>query len=262
MGPRWRWALAALAVAGLLLAPDPRDTGKAGPTPSSSPVASPPSIDVVSPADGASMGGNGVSLDVRTTGITLRPADADASGTFGHLHAFIDRDPVASGELIPAAPDIVHASSGRVLVGGLQGGKHRIVVVFGDGLHHRIGSASDELTITVSGAPALDATAPATSTEGEPVTIDVRVNGLRLVEADGDRSGKTGHLHYFSGSDPPAPGERIAEDAAGVVHTATTSVPLAGLEAGRHVIWVVAGDGDHRMLDPVLADVVTIDVVA
>ena len=224
-------------------------------TPTTTPA---PSVRIVSPADGATIGGNVVTLDLTAAGIEIVKADGDTSGASGHFHVFVDQEPVAAGETIEKAAGIIHSIEDPLRVTGLKAGPHTLTVVLGDGTHKRIGSAQDTVEVTVQG-PSVDATAPATIAAGEALSIDVVVEGVQLVKADGDTSGRTGHLHAFVDKEP-TPGQPIPVGDPAIVHSATSPVSVTGLTPGEHTIWVVLGDGTHVPFDPPVADKLTVTV--
>ena len=217
-----------------------------------------PRLAIASPAEGASVKGNVVTLDLEGTGVRIAAADGDRSGATGHYHLFVDREPPAPGTVIPREPGVVHTTDDPVVVPGLAVGTHRFVVVYGDGTHARLGTAQAGTTVKVEG-PSVDASAPAASPAGQPVTLAVKVEGLTLVKADGDRSGRSGHLHFFVDREPTPAGQPIPVEA-GIIHTAETTVEVPNLAAGEHTIWVVAGDGAHVPLDPKVMDKLTVTV--
>src|SRR5438034_9487180 len=139
---------------------------------------------ITSPATGAASRGNVVSLALGVGGISLVKADGNTSGRTGHLHVFIDRDPVAPGQVIPKEAGIVHSADNPVKLTGLSVGRHRLVVVLGDGAHRRIGSVASEPTLVVEG-PSVDASSPATVPAGQPVVLTVKVAGVTLSKAHG-----------------------------------------------------------------------------
>jgi hypothetical protein len=192
--------------------------------------------------------GNVVTLDLAVRGVIVAAADGDTSGRTGHLHVFVDRPPAAPGTVIPREPGIIHTTETRVAVNGLSPGPHLLSVVLGDGAHRRLGDALAEAEVTVAG-PAVTASAPPTVPNGETVAVTVTVDGLRLVPADGDRSGQSGHLHLFVDRPPTPAGQPIPKED-GIIHTTETTVPLHGLAPGEHTVWVVAGDGAHVPFDP------------
>jgi len=215
-------------------------------------------VKIASPATGSTQKGNVVTLDLTVAGITIIKADGDTSGRTGHFHVFIDRDPVAAGATIAKEPGIVHATDDPLTIPGLKTGEHRFVVVLGDGAHKRIGSAQAEISVTVDG-PSLDASAPATVPAGQPVPVQIALEGVTLVKADGDTSGATGHVHLFIDRAPTASGQVIPKED-GIIHSADGIIPVPGLAAGEHVIWVVLGDGNHLPFAPLVADKITATV--
>jgi hypothetical protein len=217
-----------------------------------------PFLAILSPAPGASIKGNVVALNV-TTGIPIVKADGDATGKTGHYHVFIDRDPVAPGQTIPKEPGIVHSAKNPIEITGLTAGTHRFAVVLGDGNHARIGATAREVSVTLTG-PNIDASAPATATAGSALTLEVKVEGVELVKADGDASGRTGHLHVFIDADAPAAGQPIPKGVEGIIHTTDTTIEIAGLAAGEHTLLVVLGDGNHVPFDPPVRDRVVVTV--
>ena len=219
-----------------------------------------PAVEITSPTDGASVKGNVVTLDLDVEDFEVVKADGDTSGKTGHFHVFIDKEPVAEGEAIPKGPGIVHTTDDPAALTGLTAGEHRIVVVLGDGAHQRVGGAQDEVTVTVEG-PTVDASAPATLTAGSPLSVEAKVEGVSLVKADGDTSGKTGHLHVFVDKDPAQfKGQPIPTGDPAIIHSASSPIEVTGLTAGEHVIWVVVGNGSHVALDPAVMDKLTVTV--
>jgi uncharacterized protein (DUF736 family) len=219
-----------------------------------------PSVEIKTPADGATVKGNVVTLDLAASGIKIVKADGDTSGKTGHFHVFVDKEPVAAGQAIPKEAGIIHSTDDPLTVSGLKVGSHRLVVVLGDGTHTRIGGAQDEVNVTVEG-PSVDATAPATLAAGQPLSIDVATEGVTLVKADGDTSGKTGHLHVFVDKDPAQfKGQPIPSGDPAIIHTATSPIVVTGLTPGEHTIWVVLGNGAHVAFDPPVMDKLTVTV--
>lgn len=216
------------------------------------------SLSIKSPRAGANVSGNVVSLDIATAGIDIVKADGDTSGKTGHFHVFIDREPVAAGALIERAADVAHSADNPVVLAGLGVGNHTLTVVLGDGAHRRIGTASARTTVDVKG-PSLDATAPATIPAGKPLSIDVTVQGVTLVAADGDTSGRSGHIHVFVDRSPTPAGQPIPRET-GIIHTATSPVAIEGLTPGEHTIWLVLGDGVHVPFSARVEDKVTVTV--
>lgn len=216
------------------------------------------SVEIASPSNGTTVKGNVVTLDLEATGIQIVKADGNTSGDTGHFHVFIDKVPVAAGATIDVAPGIVHSTDDPLKVTGLNAGKHTLTVVLGNGVHQRIGTAEDSVEVTVEG-PTVDATAPATATAGQPISVEAVVEGVQLVKADGDTSGKTGHLHAFIDKEPVA-GQAIPLDDPLIIHSATSPISLPALNGGAHTIWIVVGNGNHVAFDPLVADKLTVTV--
>ena len=101
-----------------------------------------PSITITSPADGATVKGPKVKVDVAVSNWQLAPAGSPAAEGSGHLHFFIDTSAsaVPIGQAIPptdANPAYIHAGkdplTSRELT--LSPGKHTITVVMGNTGH-------------------------------------------------------------------------------------------------------------------------------
>ena len=102
-------------------------------------------------------------------------------------------------------------------------------------------------------APLTFATRPPSAVQGNVVTLDLAVRGVRLVPADGDTSGGTGHLHVFVDRPAPPPGAAIPKET-GIIHTTDTRVAIDGLSMGDHRFSVVLGDGAHRRIGDAIAE--------
>ena len=85
-------------------------------------------VSIASPADGAVIKGNVVTLNLKVTGLDIVAADGDTSGESGHLHVFVDQEPVAVGAAIPKAPGIIHSVDNPIVVPGLSVGQHTLTV--------------------------------------------------------------------------------------------------------------------------------------
>ena len=205
-------------------------------------------VTITSPASVDTIGGNVVTLALAASGVQIVKADGDTSGKTGHFHVFVDRDPPAVGAVIPKEPGIIHTAESSVVVRGLSIGPHRFVLVLADGTHHRLTDAQASTTVSVTG-PSVTLSAPATVPNGAAAVVNAKVDGVTLVAADGDTSGKTGHLHFFIDRQPTPQGQAIPKEA-GIVHTAETQLSIPGLAPGPHVVIVVVGDGTHKPFDP------------
>jgi hypothetical protein len=252
-------AASALALFGAACGRSDSPTTGAGPSPSPTPAPE-ASVSISSPAEGAEVGGNVLTVEVAATGVQIKAADGDTSGTTGHYHVFVDREPTPEGQVVPMEPGIVHSAVAPVTLTGLPPGEHVITVALGNGVHERIGPASAPVKVNVKG-PSVKASAPATVKAGEPVVVTLSAQGFTVKAADGDKSGKTGHYHLFIDPEkaPTADGTVIPKTDK-IVHTTESTYSISGLAPGPHTIWVVAGDGLHIPLSPLVADKVTVTV--
>ncbi len=120
-------------------------------------ASAPAAIKIVSPADGATVKGPKVKVEVAVENWTLMPAGSPAADATGHLHFFIDTpaSAVPVGQAIPptdANAAYIHAGkeplSSRELE--LSPGKHTITVVMGNTGHIALDNpAPQSITITV-----------------------------------------------------------------------------------------------------------------
>jgi len=208
-----------------------------------------------------SVEGNVVTIPVTVHGISIVKANGDTSGKTGHFHVYIDREVPDVGATIPKEPGIVHTADNPIKLYGLKVGMHTFHIVLGNGAHQRITNVHEMVSVDVKG-PSVKATAPATLTAGSDLKIDLSAEGVDIVKANGDTSGKTGHYHVLV--DPatkPVAGEIIPPAVPNkIIHTAASSVTVSGLAKGEHVIWVVLGDGAHKAFDPPVMDKLTVTV--
>jgi len=217
--------------------------------PTTPPTAGRPTVlAIVAPATGDQIAGNVVRLDVTGSGITVVPADGDISGAAGHYPVFVDREAVEPGEVIPVAADVIHTAQEPIVIPGLSVGPHRIVVVYGDGAHRRLGVTEAGTSFTVTG-PSVDASTPPNAPAGQPVMVTVAAEGLP----------PDGHLHVFVDREPTPAGQPVPDEP-GIIHTPGPNFGVGDLAPGTHTIWVVAGDAAHVPLDPPVMDKVTVTV--
>lgn len=83
--------------------------------------------------------------------------------------------------------------------------------------------------------------------KGNVVTLDLDVDGLRIVKADGDTSGETGHYHVFIDKAAVRTGQVIPREA-DVVHSTEDPLRITGLSVGTHQLTAVLGDGAHTRI--------------
>jgi hypothetical protein len=116
-----------------------------------------PTLKIVGPADGATVQGPKVKVDVTVDNFKLVAAGAAPAEGEGHVHFFVDvpATSVAVGQPIPATtanPAYIHAGAApftsRELT--LTPGKHTITAVVGNAAHIALASpAPQTITITV-----------------------------------------------------------------------------------------------------------------
>lgn len=107
-----------------------------------------PGIDAAAPA--TVKAGEAVTVTMKVEGISIAAANGDTSGATGHLHLFIDRDPILTGP-IPKEDGIVHTTTLSHTIDGLAAGDHTIWVVVGDGAHTSFADpVMDKVTVTVA----------------------------------------------------------------------------------------------------------------
>ena len=139
---RWTVAIAAMVGACTAEGGDQQDAG------------SEPGVQaavIVSPANGATVTGPDVQVDLAVENITLAAAGTNEPGT-GHLHLFINHDLTPVDEVIPAGDGIVHLGKPQsgYLLEGAEPGEHTIIAVLGDWAHVRIAEArTDTIRIVV-----------------------------------------------------------------------------------------------------------------
>ena len=106
---------------------------------------------ILTPAEGDTLAGPDVLVQLAAEGIELQPAGTDLPNT-GHLHLYINHDLTPEGEPIPSEAGIVHLGKAQTehLLTGLTPGDYTVIAVIGDHLHVRIpGVATDTVRITV-----------------------------------------------------------------------------------------------------------------
>ncbi len=106
---------------------------------------------ILTPAEGDTLTGPDVLVQLAAQGIELQPAGTDLPNT-GHLHLYINRDLTPVGEPIPSESGIVHLGKAQTehLLTGLTPGDYTVIAVIGDHLHVRIpGVATDTVRFTV-----------------------------------------------------------------------------------------------------------------
>lgn len=123
------------------------------------------------------------------------------------------------------------------------------------------GDSDPKLATTTSAPPSLTITSPKDGARiaGNVVSLQMQT-AFPIMKADGDTSGKTGHLHAFVDVAPVAPGEVIPSGNPQIIHSATSPIVVTGLTPGEHVIWIVLGDGTHTAFKNPARDKVAVTV--
>ncbi len=207
--------------------------------------------------DGGNVEGNVVELKLSGAGVKLVEPDGDTSGRTGHYVVFVDREPVPVGAKIPDDRDVLESHRSTVEVTGLTAGRHQVFAVLSDGAHRRMGEHVADATLNVK-PPTLRTTS--TDVEAKkPVVVDVKVEGVGIVDPDGNTSGGTGHFAVFLDREPTAAGAPVPAER-GIVSTAQQQIVLEGLTSGEHEIWVVLVNGAGVPFEPLVADKVVVEV--
>lgn len=209
------------------------------------------------PEDGQ-LAGNVVELELAGAGVEIVEPDGDTSGRTGHYVVFIDREPVALGEKIPQARDVIETFEDTVTLTGFTKGAHTVAVVLADGAHRRLGTTAAEAAFSVTG-PTLRATALEESPAGQPVVVTVAVEDVGVVPPDGSSAGGTAHFDVFVDREPTAAGAPVPTER-GILHTAEQTIAVPDLGGGEHELWVVLARGDETSFDPRVADKVEVDI--
>ncbi|NNF37490.1 MAG: DUF4399 domain-containing protein [Gemmatimonadetes bacterium] len=95
------------------------------------------SVDIVEPANGATVEGSTVTVRLAVSGVRIVQAGDTTSGT-GHHHLYLDADLTPIDQPVPAVPDqIVHMGDGSAeyVFENVAAGEHRLIAVVADGVH-------------------------------------------------------------------------------------------------------------------------------
>lgn len=88
--------------------------------------------------------------------------------------------------------------------------------------------------------------------EGNTATLELQNARVRVVEPEGDTSGRTGHYVVFVDREPVPVGGK-AEPGEGVVESWKNPVRITGLSPGAHEVSVVMVDGNHVRMGEAVA---------
>lgn len=109
--------------------------------------------------------------------------------------------------------------------------------------------ATPSPTATQTAPPSLSIVSPkdGEAIGGNVVQLDMQAENIKIVKADGDTSGRSGHYHVFIDRDPVPEGSIIPQEP-GIIHSADDPILVTGLPVGEHNLRVVLGDGTHKRL--------------
>ena len=108
-------------------------------------------VEIVGPADGATVAGPDVRVVLLAHGVEIVPAGVEQPNS-GHHHLFMDVSVTAAGEPIPAGPGIVHLGGAQTeyTFEGLDAGEHILIAQLGDRLHVPVESVgADTVRFTI-----------------------------------------------------------------------------------------------------------------
>ncbi len=108
-------------------------------------------VEIVEPADGATVVGPDVRIVLQAHGVEIVPAGVEQPNS-GHHHLFIDVPVTAAGEPVPAGPGIVHLGGAQTehTFEGLAAGEYRLIARLGDWQHVPIESVgADTVRFTI-----------------------------------------------------------------------------------------------------------------
>jgi hypothetical protein len=95
------------------------------------------SVDILEPADGATIEGSTVTVRLAASGVRIVQAGDTTTGT-GHHHLYLDSDLTPPGQPVPTVADrIVHMGDGSAeyVFENVAAGEHRLIAVVADGVH-------------------------------------------------------------------------------------------------------------------------------
>jgi len=110
-----------------------------------------PSVEITAPAEGATVAGPSVTVELAAHGFQVVEA-GDTTANSGHHHLFLDRDVSAAGDPIPAEEGfIVHMGDGSssYTFENVEPGQHTLIAVVGDAYHVPVPGLQDTIQFTV-----------------------------------------------------------------------------------------------------------------
>lgn len=130
-----------LLAAGLTLAAcsdEPADdTAETAAPPAPEPAEMVATVNIVSPAEGDTVDGPAVTVQLATDGVRIVLAGDTTTGT-GHHHLYLDDDLTPADQPVPTVPgSIIHMGDGSTeyTFEDVPAGEHRLIAVVGDGVH-------------------------------------------------------------------------------------------------------------------------------
>lgn len=112
-------------------------------------------------------------------------------------------------------------------------------------------------------APKVTITAPknGADVQGSSVTVTVKVENLKLVDAGTPVKAGEGHVHLIVDKDIPKAGD-VVPSSEGYTHLGKAPYDTRALELtpGAHTITAVLADASHKVLDPVASAAVKVNV--
>jgi len=92
-------------------------------------------VSVISPKEGQKIVGTSLTVVLKASGVTIKPADGTRVHSEGHFVLYLDREPEFSLEPVPLEDGIVHTAESRYTFTDLTPGEHTLTVVLADGMN-------------------------------------------------------------------------------------------------------------------------------
>lgn len=109
------------------------------------------SVEIVSPAEGATVEGPQITVELAAHGFEVVPA-GDTTSNSGHHHLYLDRDVNVTDRPVPNEEGhIIHMGDGSstFTFENVEPGQHRLIAVVGDFAHVPVAGLQDTVTFTV-----------------------------------------------------------------------------------------------------------------
>ena len=95
-------------------------------------------VSITSPADGSTINGPNVTVQVSVSGFEIRPAAEGIVPGTGHHHFYLDTDLTPADQPVPTIPpNVIHKgdATSEHTFENVAPGEHRIIAVVADGIH-------------------------------------------------------------------------------------------------------------------------------